>query len=59
MVSIESVLWLTFLVAASVMVGQTVVSPLVANAQTQAQLNLQSVAIIEQARAVCPMEVSQ
>ncbi|MCU0825884.1 MAG: hypothetical protein MUE52_00390 [Tabrizicola sp.] len=59
MVSIESVLWLTFLVAASVMVGQTVVSPLVANAQTQAQLNLQSVAIIEQALAVCPMEVSQ
>lgn len=59
MVSIESVLWLTFLVVTSVMVGQTVVSPLIANAQQQAELNLQSVAIIEQALATCAIEVSQ
>jgi hypothetical protein len=59
MVTVESVLWLTFLVMASVMVGQIVVSPLVENALIQAQLNQASVAIIEQALAVCPMEVSQ
>lgn len=52
-VSVEVVLWMAFLVPAATMLGQQVVVPLIENARHQAELNQESVAIIERAMAVC------
>jgi len=54
MVTVESVLWMTFLLGLSIMVGEKVVDPLVVNAHQQAQLNEQSVQLIHDAMAACP-----
>lgn len=52
-VSVEMVLWMSFLIPAATMLGQQVVTPLIQNAAHQAELNRDSVAIIERALAVC------
>lgn len=53
MVTVEATLWMSFLVGMSIMVGQQVVTPLVANAQHQAELNQESLVIIDRALATC------
>lgn len=52
-VSVEMVLWMSFLIPAATVFGQQVVTPLIQNAAHQAELNRDSVAIIERALAVC------
>lgn len=52
-VSVEICIWMSFLIPASIMLGETVVGPLIANAQQQATLNAAGLAVIEQALAVC------
>ncbi len=53
MVTVEATLWMSFLVGMSIMVGQQVVTPLVANAQHQAQLNADSLVLIDRALSTC------
>lgn len=52
-VSVEMVLWMSFLIPAATMLGQQVVTPLIQNAQAQAALNEDSLRLIEQALATC------
>ena len=52
-VTVEMVLWITFLIPTAIMLGETVVGPLIANAQQQAALNADGLAVIEQALAIC------
>lgn len=56
MVTVEATLWMTFLVGMSILVGQQVVTPLVANAQHQAQLNADSLALIDRAMTTCAVQ---
>lgn len=53
MVTVEATLWMTFLIGLSILVGQQVVTPLVANAQQQAQLNADSLVLIDRALSSC------
>ena len=52
-VTVEMVLWMAFLVPAASAFGSQVVSPLIENAAHQAELNQESLVIIEQALATC------
>lgn len=52
-VTIEMVLWLAFLVPAATALGQQIVTPLIQNAAHQAELNQESLALIERAEAMC------
>jgi hypothetical protein len=52
-VSVEIVIWMAFLVPASIMVGDKIVGPLIANAVQQAALNEASLAIIQSAMLLC------
>lgn len=52
-VTVEMVLWMAFLVPAASALGQQVVSPLIQNAAHQAELNQESLALIERAEAMC------
>lgn len=56
MVTIETVLWMSFLLGMSVMVGDKIVTPLVEQAASQATLNAESLVLIEQALAVCEVQ---
>lgn len=58
-VTVEMVLWMAFLVPAAMMLGEKVVSPLIENAANQAELNQESLVIIERALATCTAEVTQ
>ncbi len=53
MITIEYMLWLSFLVGTASMVGSKIVTPLIDQAQRQATLNADSLALIEQALLVC------
>lgn len=53
LVTVEAVLWMSFLFGMAAMVGQTIVGPLVTNANAQAQMNSASVQIIQDALATC------
>jgi Flp pilus assembly pilin Flp len=52
-ISVEAVIWMSGLVGIGTMVGQKIVQPLIDNAQAQAALNADSLALIQQALAVC------
>lgn len=52
-VSVEMVLWMSFLIPAATVFGQQVVTPLIENAQAQAALNEDSLRLIQQAMSVC------
>lgn len=58
-VTVEMVLWLAFLVPSAMLMGEKVVTPLIENAAYQAELNQESLVIIERAMAACPAEVTQ
>lgn len=58
-VTVEMVLWMAFLVPSAVLLGEKVVSPLIENAAHQAELNQESLVIIERALATCSAEVTQ
>lgn len=58
-VTVEMVLWMAFLVPAATTLGQQVVTPLIQNAAHQAELNQESLVIIERALATCTVEVTQ
>lgn len=58
-VTVEMVLWMAFLIPAASALGQQVVTPLIQNAAHQAELNQESLVIIERALATCPAEVTQ
>jgi hypothetical protein len=52
-VSVEAVLWMSGLFGLAVTIGNQIVVPLVANAQTQAALNQESLDLIQAAVATC------
>lgn len=58
-VTVEMVLWMAFLVPAATLLGQEIVVPLIENAQAQAALNADSLALIEAAMSVCTGEMTQ
>lgn len=58
-VTVEMVLWMAFLVPSAMLMGEKVVSPLIENAAYQAELNQESLVIIERALATCPAGVTQ